>query len=216
MGRFIAVEGGEGVGKSAFILGLARHLKSLGYDVVVSREPGGTPVADAIRAIFARPPAGEILNMVTEALLVSAGRSQHVEQLIRPSLAKGKWVLCDRYADSTRVYQCALGGLSPEVVESLISLSTGGLNPDLTFVLDCPLEVSLARLGARQGDSTHHSQAIDRYDGVSLVDHEKRRAAFLGIVENDPERHVCIDASPPTAEMVATALRELEARCGPI
>lgn len=211
-GLFIAVEGGEGVGKSSFIKALADRLRSRGHDLVVSREPGGTPVADALRALFANPPQGEPLSIVTEALMVSAGRSQHCDRVIRPAIASGKWVLCDRFADSTRVYQGVMGGLPAAVTEDLIAISTAGLRPHITFVLDCPVAVSLERLSGRSGAGD--SDAVGRYDAVAAADHERRRAAYLAILEANPNTHVLIDAARPTQAMVADADGILEARFG--
>jgi dTMP kinase len=211
-GLFIAVEGGEGVGKSSFVKTLAERLRAEGRDLVVSREPGGTPVADALRALFASPPQGEALSIVTEALMVSAGRSQHCDQVIKPALAGGKWVLCDRFADSTRVYQGVMGGLPDSVTEELIEISTRGLRPHLTFVLDCPVEVSLHRLQGRSNAGA--TDAVGRYDAVTAADHERRRAAYLAILRANPETHILIDASEPTAAMVMSALRNLEVRFG--
>ncbi|MBM4252378.1 MAG: dTMP kinase [Deltaproteobacteria bacterium] len=211
-GLFIAVEGGEGVGKSSFVKTLAVRLRAQGHDLVTSREPGGTPVADALRALFAHPPQGERLSIVTEALMVSAGRSQHCDQVIRPALAAGQWVLCDRYADSTRVYQGEMGGLSPAVTEELIAISTRGLRPHVTFVLDCPVDVSLQRLQGRSGSG--HVDAVGRYDAVAAVDHERRRAAYLAILKANPGSHVLIDASASTEAMVTAALHHLEVRVG--
>ena len=213
LGRFIAVEGGEGVGKSSFVRSLAEHLRTRGRTLVTSREPGGTPVADALRALFAKPPGDEPLSIVTDALRVSAGRAQHCDRVIRPALAAGKWVLCDRFADSTRVYQGVLGGLSPVVTEQLIEISTAGLRPDLTFLLDCPVNVSLSRLGQRV---SNQQDAIERYDGVKAQDHERRRLAYLELLKRDPEGHVRIDAGLTTEAKVAAALAELEARFGKV
>ncbi len=211
-GLFIAVEGGEGVGKSSFVKALADRLTSQGHELVVSREPGGTPVADALRALFANPPHGESLSIVTEALMVSAGRSQHCDRVIKPAIASGKWVLCDRFADSTRVYQGVMGGLPSDVTENLIAISTAGLRPHITFVLDCPVAVSLERLSGRTVDGD--ADAVGRYDAVAASDHERRRAAYLAILKANPQTHVLINAAKSTSAMVADAHGILEARFG--
>ena len=213
-GRFITVEGGEGVGKSSFVKGLAAALRERGKDVVTSREPGGTPVADAVRALFANPPGGEPLSIVTEALLVSAGRAQHCDLVINPAVAAGKWMLCDRFADSMRVYQGVMGGLGAEATEQLIAISTRGCQPDLTFVLDCPVQVSLARLRGRN-DAETGNDAVSRYDAVTQAEHEQRRAAYLDLLRAHPKTHVLIDAAKSTATMVADALLRLEECFGP-
>ena len=117
--KFITLEGGEGTGKSTLQRALAKRLESDGFDVVVTREPGGTPLAEAVRQLALHPPAGGSWSPMGEALLMNAARSDHLENLIRPALANGKWVICDRFADSTRVYQSVKGGVSPNVLKSM-------------------------------------------------------------------------------------------------
>ena len=212
-GRFISIEGGEGSGKSRLLGDLRSLLVARGLKVVTTREPGGTPVADAVRALFSAPPAGEPLTVETEALLVAAARSQHVARLIRPSLQQGAWVLTDRYADSTRVYQGELGGLPRSTVESLIALATGGLTPDLTLLLDCDVDVSLARLAGR-GETG--ADGAGRYDGARREVHERLRAAYMDLAMQEPQRIVVLHASDPPEQVLATALAALEARFGRI
>ncbi len=206
-GKFITIEGGEGVGKSSFLANLSRTLEERGVRFVQTREPGGTPAANKIREIFNHPPENDSLTMDAEAFLVSAARAQHCGKLIRPALEKGEWILSDRFADSTRAYQGVLGGLDKEFLEHLITSSTGGLEPDITFLLDCPVETSIERLGQR-------SDAKTRYDNASLENHNKLRQAFLGIAKEHPERFVIIDASKTPQEVADAAIKEMDIRFG--
>ncbi len=211
--RFISVEGGEGVGKSTFIRALSERFKREGVPLAVTREPGGTQVADLIRHVFSAPIPGETLAMETEALLVSAARAQHMERLIKPKLALGEWVLSDRFADSTRVYQGVLGGIEEETLESLIRFSTNGVAPDLTFLLDCPVEVSAGRLSGRREKAASHDD-IARYDNQNSTFHERLRAAYRGLAQRFPERIVVLDASLAPEVVLEQAWRELEKRFG--
>jgi dTMP kinase len=214
--RFISVEGGEGTGKSVFTSGFAKMLRALGTTVVTTREPGGTAVADQIRAIFAAPPPGEALTPTTEALLVSAARSQHLHYLIRPALARGDWVLCDRFADSTRVYQGTFGGVPAAELEALIAFSTGGQAPDLTFILDCPVELALSRVKERGvGHATEPGVGtVDRYDLATAAVHERMRAGYLQLLAANPERCIRIDAAQSPEQMLSAAKAALEGRFG--
>ena len=213
-GRFSTVEGGEGVGKSLFTANLAKALAAhpaLTRGLVVTREPGGTPTADLIRALFGKPAPGDPLSMTAEALLVSAARAQHVAVLIQPALSAGKWVLCDRFADSTRVYQGVLGGLAAADLEPLIRFSTGGLTPDLTFLLDCDVATAQARLKRREAP---RAGAIERYDDESKGFHTRLRDAYLSLQKNEPGRIIVIDAKTAPEAMSAAALAAVEARFG--
>ncbi|MCX6110106.1 MAG: dTMP kinase [Proteobacteria bacterium] len=214
--RFISVEGGEGAGKSVFTSGFAKMLRAFGTTVVTTREPGGTAVADQIRAIFAAPPPGEALIPTTEALLVSAARSQHLHYLIRPALARGDWVICDRFADSTRVYQGTLGGVPAAELEALIAFSTGGQAPDLTFILDCPVELALSRVKERGvGHATEPGVGtVDRYDLATAAVHERMRAGYLQLLAAHPERCIRIDAAQSPEQMLSAAKVALEGRFG--
>ncbi len=200
-GKFITFEGGEGAGKSTQIARLAERLTARGASVTVTREPGGTPRAEAIRRVLlsglARP-----LGPETEAVLFAAARADHVETLIRPALAEGKWVLCDRFADSTRVYQGAGGGVDAKFLDSLDRVTIGPTRPDLTFILDVPVEVGLKRVASRAAAS---GEAPDRFEAEAVAAHEQRRQAFLGIAAADPKRCIVIDATK-SAELVAKTI----------
>jgi len=216
-GRFITVEGGEGVGKSHFVAALTRHLEGLGRSVVATREPGGTPTADKIREIFARPVSGDPLRMEAEALLVSAARAQHVGQLILPALREGKYVLCDRFADSTRVYQGKIGAIPRYDLERLIAFSTGGIEPDLTFLLDCDVDISLGRLAARTSarlatTGENDSSEVGRYDKAKRSFHERLRFSYHELAQEYPDRIVVIDASSKPDVVAARAIAILTER----
>lgn len=210
-GRFITFEGGEGAGKSTLVAAVAACLRGGGLEVVVTREPGGTPGADLLRGLFARPAEGDPWLPMTEALLVSAARAQHLGRVVLPALARGAWVLCDRYADSTRVYQGAGGGIGGGVLEELIALSTGGLAPDLTLVLDLEPEVAIARIAAARGK---RADEVGRYDGEPLAAHAARREAYLGVAARFPERCRVLDAALAPGLLAAAALRALAGTYG--
>ncbi|MBP9707317.1 MAG: dTMP kinase [Oligoflexales bacterium] len=203
-GCFITIEGGEGVGKSQLIRSLADFLQKAAPDSIITREPGGTPLADEIRAIFAHPPQGENLNRLTELLLMSAARSHHVEKLILPALLAGRSVLSDRFADSSRVYQGSLGALDSEFVENLIAKSTFGLEPDLTLLLDCDVKEAQKRISSRiavlekvQGsvENKKTSDLMPRFDQQDSDFHEKIRQAFLQLANTYNNRILVLDAS---------------------
>jgi dTMP kinase len=201
-GRLIAFEGGEGAGKSTQIRRLAATLVAAGLDVVQTREPGGTPGAEAIRALVTEG-AAERWSPLAETLLFFAARQDHVERLIRPALAKGRWVLTDRFMDSTRVYQGVAGALGLERIDALHRAVFGGLAPDLTVLLDVPVESGLKR---RRGGGE-----INRFDAMAVDFHEKVRRGFLDLAAMEPERFGVIDATPSEDE-VAKAVAALVSR----
>jgi dTMP kinase len=202
-GRFISVEGGEGVGKSLFISLFTKRLNAQGILHALTREPGGTGIADRIREIFANPPAGEQLTTSAELMLVSAARSQHTTLFIRPKLLERVWVISDRFADSSRVYQGIVGGISSDFVESVVQQTTGGLEPDLTFVLDCPVDVSLRRI---QGRAASGQDGAHRYDGAKLEVHKLIREGFLAIGEKFPKRIRILNAARRPEEVADEAI----------
>lgn len=208
--RFITLEGGEGVGKSTLMSGLCDWLAERGIKVKQTREPGGTPIADAIRQLFKSPPGGEAITAEAEALLVSAARTQHVGNIIRPLLQSGHWVICDRFADSTRVYQGLLGGVPLNELEWLIKFSTAGLEPDLTFLLDCDVSVSANRIGGRSksGDVAQN----ERYDHAAQHVHDRLRDGFRRVAGFYPSRFFIIDASLSKEDVLRQACAELERR----
>ena len=189
-GKFIAVEGGEGAGKSTQARLLAEALRARGIDTVVTREPGGTPGAEAIRMLLLGL-EGEGWNPRAEALLFAAARSDHVARLILPSLAMGKWVICDRFVDSSRAYQGGGGGLSDEELTALHRVGSGGLLPDLTLLIEIPPEVATARLAGRDaGDA-------DRIGGRDAAYHARVATAFDRLAGAEPGRYARIDGDGP-------------------
>lgn len=188
-GEFITFEGGEGTGKSTQAAMLALRLEALGIAVLLTREPGGSPGAEIIRHVLLSG-AAQPLGPDAEAMLFAAARNDHVDCAIRPALDSGKWVICDRFADSTRVYQGALGKVDPRLIRSLERVAIGDLVPSLTFVLDLPVEAGLARRKQRAGDA-----APDRFEAEDLEFHEKLRQAYLALAEREPRRCIVIGAA---------------------
>jgi dTMP kinase len=190
-GRFITFEGGEGSGKSTHAKRLAERLTSLGLEVVLTREPGGSPGAEIIRHILLSG-AAKPLGPETETILFAAARDDHVRAVIRPALVDGKWVVCDRFIDSTRVYQGSLGKVDMKLIRGLERVTVGAAMPDLTFILDVPATVGLARATGRRG-----KRAADRFEGETVEFHEELRRAYRLLAEEEPRRIVVIDGRPP-------------------
>jgi dTMP kinase len=201
-GRLVTFEGGEGAGKSTQIERLAATLRAAGLDPLVTREPGGTPGAEQIRRLLVEGPPDRWLPL-SEALLLLAARYDHVVRLIGPALAAGRWVLCDRFMDSTRVYQGVAGAVGEGVIDRLHALVLGDLRPDLTVILDVPVATGLGRRQDAVGRQ--------RYERMSSAFHERVRAGFLALARAQPERCVVVDASR-AADTVADQIRELMAR----
>jgi dTMP kinase len=189
-GRFITLEGGEGAGKSVQSRLLTGRLEDLGLTVVSTREPGGSPHAEALRAIILGGAAARF-GAAGEALLFSAARIDHIDATIAPSLALGHWVVCDRFADSTRAYQGAAGRLDRAFIARLEQVAVGECKPDLTLILDLPAEQGLARAARRRGGVAD----VDRFESEGLAFHRTLRQAFLDIAREEPERCAVIDAS---------------------
>jgi dTMP kinase len=201
-GFFISFEGGEGAGKSTQIRRLADRLATAGHDVIVTREPGGSPGAEAIRDLLVNG-AADRWSPVTESLLMYAARRDHLERVIRPALARGAIVLCDRFADSTRAYQGAGGDAPASLIAALEAHVLGGTVPVLTLILDLPAEVGLQRAEARGGAA--------RFESKGLAFHERLRAGYLEIARQEPERCVVIDANAPL-DAVAAAISDVVAQ----
>lgn len=195
---FITLEGPEGSGKTSQLPALAEFLRGAGYDIIVTREPGGTAVGDQIRAVLMNLKNQSIVPR-TEILLFLAARAQHVEELIRPALAAGKVVLCDRYGDSTLAYQGFGHRTDLKTLQTLLDFSTGGLKPDLTLLVDVPVEVGMARKRA-------NSSEWNRLDAYDLAFHERVRQGYFALAEAEPDRWVIIDATEEK-EKVQVALR---------
>lgn len=204
-GRFITFEGGEGTGKSTQIKKLADRLKAAKLRTLVTREPGGSPGAEIMRHLVLSG-MGKLLGPDAETLLFAAARDDHVRTRIQPALNQGTWVLCDRFADSTRVYQGSLGRVPIGLINAMQRVTIGDLKPDLTIILDLPVEIGLQRAAARRGSATP-----DRFESEQLSFHQGLREAFRQIAADDPGRCVLIDANsdPDTvAGQVWTALRD--------
>ncbi|MEM1140441.1 MAG: dTMP kinase [Pseudomonadota bacterium] len=201
---FITFEGGEGSGKTTQLQRIGEALRDKGLTVLQTREPGGAPGAEAIRALLLEG-AADRWSPVSEALLLAAARHEHVQQTIKPALAGGTVVLCDRFIDSTRAYQGGGHGQDRAMLEHLIALGTGGLQPDLTLIFDLPVETALKRVAQRAGEKS-------RFDALDPAFHERVRAAFKAIAEAQPERCKLVDADRDTPAVTADLLALLAKR----
>lgn len=203
-GRFITFEGGEGTGKSTQVARLVERLRGRDLEVVQTREPGGSQGAEEIRNLALNGDAGR-WSPTTETLLMYAARSDHLERTIRPALEAGRWVVCDRFADSSRAYQGAGGGTPADFIEVLDAAIVGPTQPDLTLVFDLPVEVGLERAFGRGLFET-------RFESKGLVFHERLRRGFLAIAAAHPERCVVIDADGDQDTVEARVWTAVEAR----
>jgi len=208
-GRLITFEGGEGSGKSTHCALLATRLKTLGIDAILTREPGGSPGAEAIRHVLMSG-AAKPLGPEAEALLFAAARDDHVRTSIEPALARGAWVVCDRFLDSTRVYQGTLGHVDAKFIRALERITVGNLRPDLTFILDVPADVGLARADKRRGET-----AADRFEAESLATHEELREAYRLLVISEPARCIMIDATEPKPVVAERIWKTVNERLSP-
>lgn len=204
-GLFLTLEGGEGAGKSTLLARLQAAFLAQGRDVVATREPGGTPGADLIRALLVQGEA-QRWDPLTETLLLAAARRDHIRAVIRPALDRGAVVLCDRFVDSTRAYQTGAGGLPRGIVEDLSTLIEAP-NPHLTLLLDLPPETGLYRARGRAG-------AEDRFERLGLGFHARVRAAFLSLAAEQPQRFLVLDATQSPDALEAAARAGLNARLG--
>jgi dTMP kinase len=196
-GRFITFEGGEGAGKSTQVRILAERLRGAGLEVVATREPGGSPGAETIRALLVNGDPDR-WSAVSETLLMYAARRDHIERTIRPALERGAWVISDRFADSTRAYQGAGGGVAAGFVAALETFVLEDTRPDLTLILDLPVELGLERAGLRGGGEA-------RFEAKGAAFHQRLRDGFLAIARAEPNRCVVLDAGRP-AEAVSDAV----------
>jgi len=206
-GRFITLEGIEGAGKSTAARFVREWLRARGITVCMTREPGGTPLAERVRQLVLDR-QGEAITPVTETLLMFAARGLHVENLIRPALARGEWVVCDRFTDATRAYQGAGRGVSPALIDQLARAVQQDLQPDCTLLLDLPVEVGLERVRMRSG-----AVPSDRFEEEPAQFFERVRAAYLDIARAEPARVRIIDASRPLQSVQEQIARALEALC---
>jgi dTMP kinase len=207
-GRFVTFEGGEGVGKTTQITRLADRLRSLGLDVTTTREPGGSVGAECARHVLLSG-AAQAFGPLAEAAIFAAARADHLAQTIRPALARGAWVISDRFYDSSRVYQGG-AGVAAERLALLEEASVGATRPDLTVLLDLPAAIGLARAGARRGAET-----ADRFERETIEIQEARRRGFLDLAKREPDRFLVIDASRDAATVAADVWNGLCSRLGP-
>jgi len=205
-GRFITLEGGEGAGKSTQIARLKSWLEGRGRTVVATREPGGSPGAEMIRKLLVEGPV-ERWDGTTEALLHFAARREHLRSTVWPALKRGDWVISDRFADSTLAYQGYGHGVDRKIFDELYKVAAGDFRPDLTLVLDLPIEVGLSRAATRRG-------AEMRYESLPRDFHARVRAGFLEIATQDPKRCVMIDATADIDTTAAAIARVVGERLG--
>jgi len=196
-GLFITLEGGEGTGKTTQIDLLAAYLENNGYDVVKTREPGGTVEAEKIRNLLVARDGGN-WTPVAECLLFFAARNMHAETLIKPALAEGKIVISDRFTDSTRAYQSYGHELDPDIIETINDVALDDFKPDITFIMDLSVKTGLGRAGKRLEED--HSDE-DRFEQLDIGFHERLRQGFLTIAEKEPERCIVIDADRSIEEI---------------
>ena len=207
-GVFITFEGGEGTGKSTPVRLLVERLAARGIPALATREPGGSPGAERIRGLLLDPSHARF-GSTAEALLFYAARADHLETLIRPALAEGRWVVCDRFSDSTRAYQGALGTLPAATVDVLEAVVVGRSGPELTILLDLPADIGLARAAARRG-----AAAGDGFERESLAFHVSLRRAFLDLAAAEPDRFVVIDAGGDVATVAEAVYAVVLAKLG--
>ena len=205
-GRFITLEGGEGAGKTTLAKALSESLESQGVRTLITREPGGTPNAEALRNLLVEGDT-ERWSALSETLLLYAARVDHVERLIRPSLDQGIWVICDRFSDSTRAYQGAAGGMSTAQINEIDRACMHGFGPDLTFVVDLDPETGLERTRLRGEGAT-------RFERKPAAFHHALRVAFLDIARAAPERCVGLDGAMPADQVATSAFEILTQRLG--
>ena len=208
MSMFISFEGGEGSGKSTAIKTIVDRLQKRGYDVLLTREPGGTPISEEIREVILNN-ANTDMDPMTEALLFAAARRQHVVECIKPALKEGKIVLCDRYVDSSLAYQGAARGLGVKKVYDINMYATEGLLPDITIFFDISPEQGLERISEHAS-----SREINRLDTEKIQFHESVRKAFKDLAKEYPERYVIIDASLSPEAVAEEAYSAIEKRLG--
>lgn len=213
-GKFITFEGGDGSGKSTQARRLAEHLSQTGREAVLTREPGGSPLAERLRHLILDP-ATPRHSALAEALMFSAARADHLDATIRPALARGAWVISDRFADSTRVYQGLAGGLAIETVDVLERMVVGDTVPDLTLLLDLDPVVGLARASRRRaGSGAEADAASDGFEAREAAFHRRLRDGFLALARSVPQRIVVLDATRPPDDLAGDVVRTVIQRFG--
>ena len=200
-GKFITIEGTEGVGKTTNMAFIEGWLEARKLPYISTREPGGTPLAEQVRELLLAPRA-ELVCSASELLLMFAGRAQHIDQVIEPALAAGRWILCDRFTDATYAYQGAGRKMGSDLIAELEILVQGSLRPDLTLILDIPVDIGLKRASARSDP--------DRFELEQVEFFERVRRGYLGIAEQDPDRCKLIDASQSLEQVQSQIANVLE------
>lgn len=213
-GRFITFEGGEGSGKSTQAALLAKALLAKGVEGVLTREPGGSPFAEQVRDLILDPAVAPH-SALSEALLFYAARADHIEKVIRPALVAGRWVISDRFSDSTRVYQVEAGGLSLDIFKALELIVVKLTYPDLTFILDIPPEVGLSRATTRRLAQALSGDDADTYEKRDLAYHARLRDGFLAIAKSEPHRCHVLDACASEEAIATEVLAQVERRLLP-
>jgi dTMP kinase len=210
-GKFITFEGGEGSGKSTQARLLADRLKARGIDAVLTREPGGSPFAERVRALLLDP-ATPSHSPLAEALLFYAARADHLDKSIRPALAAGRWVICDRFSDSTKAYQGVAGGLSADALDALERLVVTPTHPELTFILDLAPADGLARARARGAGHGAATAPADTFERRDAAFHDRLRAGYLAIAKTELQRCVVVDGAKAPDAIAAEILGHVERR----
>lgn len=211
---FITLEGIEGSGKSTQIPHIVAYLEQRGHTCLVTKEPGGTAIGEQIRSILLDP-GNSGLDATAELFLYEADRAQHVSRVIGPALEAGKTVICDRFSDSTVVYQGAARGVEAELIKRLNGIVQGAYRPDVTFLLDLPPEIGLSRAW-HQIESGLRQSRETRFEREKIRFHEKVRQGYLSLAEDEPDRFRVIDAGAPPAEVCSAITEELERRLYPV
>jgi len=197
-GKFVTLEGVDGAGKSTHVQFIADFVASRGHHAVMTREPGGTELAERLREAI----LGQRMDPAVETLLIFAGRADHVARVIRPALEAGSWVICDRFSDATAAYQGAGNGVSQQLIETLGAVAHPGLMPDRTLIFDCPYEVAAQRLASS-------GKKLDRFESADRAFFERVRGTYLARAKAEPGRMRVIDATAPLAEIRKTLERNL-------
>jgi dTMP kinase len=206
-GLFITLEGGEGTGKTTQLPYLLQNLRQAGIEAIATHEPGGSAGAEVLRKVLL---SGVVkpLGPAAEAILFAAARIDHIDNTIEPALAAGTWVICGRFADSTRAYQGGLGQIDPRFLRALERVTLGDIRPDLTLILDLPVREGLARAAQRRAPG----EEIDRFESEGFLFHETLRAAFLTIAASDPARCIVIDATSSQSDVAQAIWRSVSSR----
>lgn len=210
-GWFITLEGGEGAGKTTQCRVIRSFCEEMGYEVVLTREPGGTPEAEKIRNLLVQRDGGNWTPMA-ECLLFFAARQMHVETLIKPALAAGKIVISDRFTDSTVAYQGYGHGFSIDTIRKVNELTLGGFKPDITFLLDLPVETGLSRSLGQKAKATGLENTEDRFEGLDISFHQRLRDGFLDLARTNADRIMTIDAARSTDEVSQSVVSVLKGR----